>query len=359
MTGGGVGLIEGLLEIGAIGDIRRTPIHRSAVTSLAEQTTLLSAPSDEAGTVEVITGVRVNTSRRLRCAEQPGPPATGLAGGPPPDPGVAVRSSPRGLSQPTQCLGAVQPAATGRPHECQRGGGRCRHPVRRRTFDRWRNGLRAPRCGRRVPQPDHSDRAPRPPLTPHQPAAGTTPSIDGQLATQEPAPEPSQSAWWFDHCLRSRGGSSRHLMHNPYYPPRGLPGSCCSFKPPPSGRAAEPRTPAGGRRGGWHTRQFCSRALGTPAQFTYPAAAPHASGSPPSAADVLRVDDITAGCARRPERSSPLGPGGGPCPQMRPDAKVVSASAASQHAGISSSRSGERRAHRLSPLTAAPPVGSR
>ncbi len=204
--------------------------HRSAVTSLAEQTTLLSALPDEAGAIGVISGVRVNTSRRLWSAEQPGLPATGLAGGPPPDPGVAVRSSPRGFSQPTQCLGAVQPAATARPHECQRGGGRCRHhPVRRRTFDRWRNGLRAPRCGRRVPQPDHSDRAPRPPLTPHQPAAGTTPSIDGQLATQEPAPEPVQSAWWFDHCLRSRGGSSRHLMHNPDYPPLvgRSPRVCC------------------------------------------------------------------------------------------------------------------------------------
>lgn len=88
MTRGGVGLIEELLEVGEIADIRRTPIYRAAVASLAEQTTLLSALPDEAGTVEVITGVRVNTSRRLWSAEQPGLPATGLAGCPPPEPGL-------------------------------------------------------------------------------------------------------------------------------------------------------------------------------------------------------------------------------------------------------------------------------
>jgi len=49
MTGGRVGLIEELLEIGEIADIRRTPIRRAAIASLAEQITLLADLPDEAG----------------------------------------------------------------------------------------------------------------------------------------------------------------------------------------------------------------------------------------------------------------------------------------------------------------------
>ncbi len=49
MTGGRAGLIEELLDAGEIGDIRRAPIRRAAVASLAEQITLLADLSSEAG----------------------------------------------------------------------------------------------------------------------------------------------------------------------------------------------------------------------------------------------------------------------------------------------------------------------
>jgi len=49
VTGGRVGLIEDLLDVGEIGDIRQAPVRRAAVASLAEQITLLAALPDEAG----------------------------------------------------------------------------------------------------------------------------------------------------------------------------------------------------------------------------------------------------------------------------------------------------------------------